>query len=46
MYTRRRWYTGLGLAIVQSIMHLYQGHADVSSQPKALHAANLVFPST
>ncbi len=36
--------TGLGLAIVQSIMHLHQGHADVSSQPGCFTRFRLVFP--
>ena len=36
--------TGLGLAIVQSIMHLHQGHADVSSQPGRFTRFSLVFP--
>jgi cobalt-zinc-cadmium resistance protein CzcA len=32
------------LAIVQSIMHLHQGHADVSSQPGRFTRFSLVFP--
>ena len=42
--TRAEGGTGLGLAIVQSIMHLHQGHADVSSQPGRFTRFNLVFP--
>ena len=42
--TRAEGGTGLGLAIVQSIMHLHQGHADVSSQPGCFTRFRLVFP--
>ncbi|MFJ4134531.1 heavy metal sensor histidine kinase [Pseudomonas cyclaminis] len=42
--TRAEGGTGLGLAIVQSIMHLHQGHADVSSQPGVFTRFSLVFP--
>ncbi|WP_324743977.1 heavy metal sensor histidine kinase [Pseudomonas veronii] len=42
--TRAEGGTGLGLAIVQSIMHLHQGHADVSSQPGRFTRFSLVFP--
>jgi two-component system heavy metal sensor histidine kinase CusS len=42
--TRAEGGTGLGLAIVQSIMHLHQGHADVSSQPGRFTRLRLVFP--
>ncbi|AUG05715.1 heavy metal sensor histidine kinase [Pseudomonas sp. S09G 359] len=42
--TRAEGGTGLGLAIVQSIMHLHQGHADVSSQPGRFTRFSLAFP--